>query len=782
MQEAISFFSDPRFMPHGHCFLWQPHLLWTMVISDLLIALAYDSIPIFLIYLYKKRPDIRHRSILMAFGLFIFACGTTHLVDLWNIWHHAYGLEALMKAITAAVSVYVAVIIWPLLPKLLALPSLDELEKKDEDLNKALSKLGASEARYRQLIETAAEGIWIADQEGISTFVNQRMVEMLGATSSNDIIGLPIKAFTFREDTAQVDENIQRRLQGISEVHDFRFKKQDGGFIDTIVSTSPIYSTEQKIEGMLAVITDVTERVRLERELQKLNQELELKVNERTHALESINLDLAGQIEASNIMLSALQEREAFLAALVDSSAEGILTVDEFGKILSVNPAVHTLFGYEANELIGENVTILMPPVYKEVHDGYMAKSSHYIHAKILGKGRQLVGERKDGSEFPIEITISQMVLENLKQYVGIVRDVSSRVTQQEAVNKANKELRSAVERLSTKNAAIEKLNVFSDMLQSCLGLEELIPICERFSSELLGATSGNLFLLHDGVAVSQSSGWGKFQGSEEFVMHDCWAMRKARPYPQNTLHRGIPCQHCHPQPEQLLLCLPLIAKGKTLGVISMMLPESEAQAGEEVFSDDLQQIITALQEHLSLALSNLLLRRELMELSAKDPLTGIYNRRFMWEFFANSLTKARRESTCVSALMLDIDYFKEINDSHGHDVGDRVICTVGEILTKSMRGSDVVGRYGGEEFVAMLSCSHCEDAVAVAEKIRVRIETHNWAPILGRTKVTVSIGVTCSVPEDDTNLLLKRADEALYQAKEEGRNCVRAKLIEDQV
>jgi signal transduction histidine kinase len=120
--------------PHGICLLWRPELIWTHAISDLVIALAYFSIPVVLGYFASKRPDISFGWVIWCFVAFIVACGTTHLLSIWTLWVPDYGIEALVKAVTAAASVATACILWPLLPKALALPSPAQLAAANDQL------------------------------------------------------------------------------------------------------------------------------------------------------------------------------------------------------------------------------------------------------------------------------------------------------------------------------------------------------------------------------------------------------------------------------------------------------------------------------------------------------------------------------------------------------------------------------------------------------------------------------------------------------------------------
>ncbi|MBI1912631.1 MAG: EAL domain-containing protein [Deltaproteobacteria bacterium] len=148
------FFGSDAFMPHGHCYLWQPDLLWLHVVSDLLIVMSYYSIPVALVYFVCTRRDLAFRWMFVLFGIFILACGTTHLMSVWTIWTPAYWLEGYIKAVTAASSVITAVLLWPLIPKALAMPSPDQLRKVNSQLEMQAAELKRSNDALRtEIIE-----------------------------------------------------------------------------------------------------------------------------------------------------------------------------------------------------------------------------------------------------------------------------------------------------------------------------------------------------------------------------------------------------------------------------------------------------------------------------------------------------------------------------------------------------------------------------------------------------------------------------------------------------
>lgn len=154
MWEAFRELVATSYAPHGFCLLWQPWLVWTHAISDTLIAAAYFSIPLALIAFVRQRRDVVFGRFFWMFAIFILACGTTHIMSIWNLWHGDYGLEALIKALTATASVFTAVQLWPLLPKAIALPSPTRLREANQALNARIAERDAAlEALRGEIVE-----------------------------------------------------------------------------------------------------------------------------------------------------------------------------------------------------------------------------------------------------------------------------------------------------------------------------------------------------------------------------------------------------------------------------------------------------------------------------------------------------------------------------------------------------------------------------------------------------------------------------------------------------
>ncbi|WP_026735104.1 sensor histidine kinase [Fischerella sp. PCC 9605] len=157
-----SFFNDGSFIPHGHCYLWQRGLVLLHLVSDSAIALVYYSIPVALVYFAKNRKDFPFKSLLLLFGAFIVLCGTTHLMDVWTLWHPTYWLAGLIKVITAVVSLYTAIALMPIIPKALALPSPAQLEAANNELRLTLKELANTQSQLIQSEKMSSLGQLVA--------------------------------------------------------------------------------------------------------------------------------------------------------------------------------------------------------------------------------------------------------------------------------------------------------------------------------------------------------------------------------------------------------------------------------------------------------------------------------------------------------------------------------------------------------------------------------------------------------------------------------------------
>jgi diguanylate cyclase (GGDEF)-like protein len=324
---------------------------------------------------------------------------------------------------------------------------------------------------------------------------------------------------------------------------------------------------------------------------------------------------------------------------------------------------------------------------------------------------------------------------------------------------------------LKRRNEEISTLGEMSRVLQTEMSLAEALEITGLFCTRLLPGTAGTVFLFRNSAdLLEQAASWGPDTSSPTLLEPaSCWGLRRG----QSHRHGGegsLRCRHCAGTGVPsggLDVCLPLVAQGDVLGLMHVRLPIME-------FQETMVELAQTVSEQVALSLSNAKLRQVLRDQSIKEPLTGLYNRRFMEETLSKEISRALRNRQPLSLIVADLDHFKKINDAHGHAAGDAVLRAAARLLAQSVRASDVACRYGGEEFVLILpDCTkaHAQaKAEQIAQALRQAAVVENGAAI----QVTASFGVAAA-PEDgeDPAALFEAADRAVYAAKRTGRDRV---------
>ena len=322
-------------------------------------------------------------------------------------------------------------------------------------------------------------------------------------------------------------------------------------------------------------------------------------------------------------------------------------------------------------------------------------------------------------------------------------------------------------------------LGELGDLLQSCLSSDEAHRLITDRARILFPNSCGAVGITansRDLVEVVAS--WGEPSLVERFFPpKDCWALRRGRVHLLEGESEATSCAHVAEQRPQWAMCVPMMAHGETLGMLYLESERKQSQSGHSrtQVSDSMQRLAKALAEHAALALANLRLRETLRMQSVRDPLTGLYNRRYMEESLERELRRSARKKTPLAVLMLDIDHFKRFNDTFGHEAGDAILQAVATFLRSQVRGEDVVCRYGGEEFTLILPEATIEGSSQRAEQLREAVRSVTTT-FRGQKldAVSLSIGVA-SFPKNGStgDDLLRAADLALYQAKQLGRNQV---------
>jgi diguanylate cyclase (GGDEF)-like protein len=346
-------------------------------------------------------------------------------------------------------------------------------------------------------------------------------------------------------------------------------------------------------------------------------------------------------------------------------------------------------------------------------------------------------------------------------------------------LREVNDELVARSAELEARGRIIDVLGKMAHRLQSCDSEEEFADVVRRFASQVLPQVPGVLYLLNNSRNVLRAAAeWNSpTHHKPDFRPPDCWALRRGHDHVVSGVDVEVVCHHVTETAELSYRCFPMLAQGETLGLLYVEEPppsDPELLANARAAIADHWRI-EIMVENIALALGNHRLREALRIQSIRDPLTGLFNRRYLEETLEIEFARASRAKTPLSIMMIDVDHFKQFNDSFGHDAGDAVLKAVAQALNNGMRRGDITCRYGGEEFTIFAPGAALQDGERRADVLRQAVAAmslaHNGRPL---GSITCSFGVAAFPLHGATPAeVLQAADEALYRAKKAGRNRV---------
>jgi diguanylate cyclase (GGDEF)-like protein len=319
------------------------------------------------------------------------------------------------------------------------------------------------------------------------------------------------------------------------------------------------------------------------------------------------------------------------------------------------------------------------------------------------------------------------------------------------------------------RSRAMETLGKMAHRMQSATNEEEFGDAVRRYPPLVLGDAPGALHKVNASRDYLEIlAAWSTTSGvNTTFPLGDCWALRDGRPYVVSTDGRDEPCKHVDAERVTCYRCIPLHAQGDVIGMLYV--------EGDQCQDPHARSYIEIMAGNIALALSNLRLRESLRNQSIRDPLTSLFNRRYLAESMSVDFARAERGQTAIGVVMFDIDNFKRFNDDCGHDGGDSVVLAIANLLRSTVRKGDVACRYGGDEFVLVLPGADATVVTRRAEELRVLVESlvvrHRGNPL---GKITITAGVAVYPSHGGTpDEVLSAADTALMAGKAAGRNRV---------
>lgn len=485
--------------------------------------------------------------------------------------------------------------------------------------------------------------------------------------------------------------------------------------------------------------------------------------------LANIELFIRRNTENKNIDIQAQLRR------IIESTNDMIAAFDIHNRFIIFNEA----YRREFRNIFGKSIAIGMC-----IDDAFSEARAH--HHNIIGIWKESLKKNKttrnieiqnDNEKKYYEIN-SNVIKNNNDECTGLVhtvRDVTTGIQEHSKLQNAYEELARGMEELQYKNKQINLLVDMSDIMLACVSQEELIDVTAKYSKQLLHFTRGYLYIMHPSknyLELATSWGHPKTQATT-FTPDQCWAIKLGRRHHIGIVQKELVCSHVKISAEDNLaiLCVPLTAQNNIYGLLYMETSQEE----NHYFNDDQRLLINAFAELIALALANVRLRENLQHQSIRDPLTGLYNRRYLDDYLFKHTHQAERNKTPFSILLMDLDHFKRINDHFGHDAGDAVLKEVGKVLQNSIRIGDIATRYGGEEFVIVLYDITVEAARKRAESIRqavMMLKVKYGAQQIGSPGIT--IGISAWPDDGKTSMeLIEKADTALYNGKKTGRNRV---------
>ncbi|ATX66914.1 bifunctional diguanylate cyclase/phosphodiesterase [Roseinatronobacter bogoriensis] len=471
--------------------------------------------------------------------------------------------------------------------------------------------------------------------------------------------------------------------------------------------------------------------------------------------------------------LAQVADTPQFYADLVmRHSSDAVIISDPERKALWVNPAFTSQTGYGVDDIAGKEPGSVLQGRDTDADTARLIEAACAQRREIRV---DILNYTKSGAAFWVDLRVTPVYDSTGRHthFISTMRDI----TERKMLEDQNEEMRHAE---ALRQSERQLLALTSEWLYSAKSFDELLMVIKRAMHTLIPEADGALYVYDASRTMLELvASWGTLPSFAGHILpDDCWALRRGRAYAFGLKPIEFVCDHVK-KPGTPYFCLPIIAHGETIGLMHIVFDGFEEGGLMRHMRNDVLRnrwdISLICAEQISLAVANVRLRQELQEKSLRDALTGLWNRRWFMENALREVAMAERDGHHLALVSLDVDHFKQFNDTYGHETGDMVLKEVAQVMMAQSDKAVAPCRLGGEEFI-LLCLDHDEDAaIALAERVRVMISeiplTVSGQVLSG---VTVSAGIGLR-GRDGTSLeeIMKASDMALYRAKAEGRNRV---------
>ncbi len=471
--------------------------------------------------------------------------------------------------------------------------------------------------------------------------------------------------------------------------------------------------------------------------------------------------------EAQISTMLSLKESQKKLQSIIDSALDAVIVIDASGVIVKWNPQATKTFGWEENEIIGKAIeSTIIPPRYRAAHSQGMSRFLATGEGPYLNKLIETQALHRNGSEMDIELTITPIKSGNKIEICAFIRDITAR-KRAENIQAARIRLMEFASTHTLNELLVATLDEIDALTGSPVGFYHFLEADEStLSMQVWSTRTINEFCKAEDEGrhydVDKAGVWKECIQVRGPVIHNDYASLPSR--------KGLPRGHVQVVREMVI---PVFRKGNIVAILGVGNKPTP-------YVDSDVEAVSLLADLAWDLVENKRMEAELRDLATTDFLTKLSNRRHFLIKLEEEFERLKRSGAFVaSVLMLDLDHFKRINDTFGHATGDLMLKHFAENIRGELRKIDTVGRLGGEEFAILLPGADVAAARVFAERIRQKVAETPLAKDGDTIPMTVSIGIASMKKEDaDFDATLIRADNALYRAKENGRNRVEAALL----